>query len=100
MKEEHNSAVGFDGGAGLNGRSASFTVPLRFFMALLSPVFAVATRGSPSLGLSGATVSLSVDTIRFASFYGGVIFVSQLSRPLSGDVVNWGWGPSKLKIHV
>ena len=91
------SAIVF-AGSGLNGRSASFAVPLRFLMALLSPVFAV--RGSPSLGLSGATVSMSVDTICFASFYGGVIFVSQLSRPLSGDVVNWGWGPRKLKIHV
>ena len=81
------SAIVF-AGAGLNGRSASFAAPLHFLMALLPPVFAVATRGSPSLGLSGATVSMSVDTIRFASFYGGVIFVSQLSRHLSVYVVN------------
>jgi hypothetical protein len=65
VKEEHNSAVGFGGGAGLNGRSASFAVPLRFLVASLSPIFVVATRGSPSVGLSGTTVSMSAYAVCF-----------------------------------
>ena len=38
MKEGRISAIGFGGGAGLNGRRASFAVPLRFLVASLSPV--------------------------------------------------------------
>ena len=100
VKEGRISAICFGGGA----RSASFApCAFAFFGAsgIVVTSFVVATRGSPSVGLSGTTVSMSLSFYFLLSFYKeGPVFVSQLSRPLSGDVVNWGWGRSKLKIHV
>ena len=100
VKEAHNSAVGFGGGAGLNGRSASFTVPLFFFGGIVVTHFCCLYSGL-------AICWIKRNHSEYVSLYclpffwkERPVFVSQLSRPLSGDVVNWGWGRSKLKIHI